>query len=135
MTWLAGYTQAGENETQEYLEKFSFTKEMRENLDLSLREDKIVLWRRISRTLKDIYRNNKDIVIHDTQNILPNKGNIETGTLDCESTPNLEGQGEALPASDRETCPRGREGLVIQAVVATSARDMSVGAVIGNEPT
>ena len=59
---------------------------------------------------------------------------LETSTVDCESTPNPEGQGEALPASDRETCPRGLEGLVTQAVVATSARDMSVGAVIGDHP-
>ena len=28
---------------------------------------------------------------------------------------NPEGQGEALPASDRETCTRGSEGLVTQA--------------------
>ena len=125
---------SGENETQDHLERCSFTKEMRENLDLTIREDKRVLWRRITRTLKDIYVNNKDIVINDTQNILPNKGNIETGTVDCESTPNLEGQGEALPASDRETCTRGCEGLVTQAVVATSARDMSVGKLIGDHP-
>ena len=52
------------------------------------------------------------------------------GTKDCESTPNPEGQGEALPATDRETCSRGREGLVTHVVVAISARDMSVGAVI-----
>ena len=55
-------------------------------------------------------------------------GNLETCTEDCESTPNQEGQGGALPPSDRETCPRSREGLVTQAVVADSARDMSVGA-------
>ena len=103
-------------------------------MDLTVRKDKILLWRRITRTLKDIYVNNKNIVINDTQNILPKKGNIETGTVDCESTPNLEGQGEALPASDRETCTRSREGLVTQAVVANSARDMSVGAVIRDHP-
>ena len=51
-----------------------------------------------------------------------------------ESTPNLEGQGEALPASDWETCTRGREGLVTQAGVAISARDISVGAVIEDHP-
>ena len=53
---------------------------------------------RITRALKEIYVLNKDLVINDTQNIIPNKGNIETGTVDCESTPNLEGQVEALPA-------------------------------------
>ena len=61
-------------------------------------------------------------------------GNVETGTVDCESTPNLEGQGEALPASDRETYPRGREGLVTQTGVAITARDISVGAVINDHP-
>ena len=79
---------------------------------------------------------NNDLVINDKQNIIPNEDNIETGTatVDCESTPNLEGQGEALPASDRETCTRGRESLVTKAGVAISARNMSVGAVIGDHP-
>ena len=47
---------------------------------------------------------------------------------------NPEGQGEALPASDRETCPKGCEGFVTQAVVATSARDMTVVEVIVDHP-
>ena len=51
-----------------------------------------------------------------------------------ESTPNPEGHGEALPATDRETCPRGREGLLTHAVVAISARDMSVGELISDHP-
>ena len=93
--------------------------------NLTIREDKIVVWRRITRALKDIYDNNKDFV---------SKDNLETSTVDCESTPNPEGQGEALPAFDRETCTRSREGLVTQAVVANSARDMSVGAVIRDHP-
>ena len=50
-----------------------------------------------------------------------------------ESTPNPEGHGEALSATDRETCPRGREGLVTHAVVAISARDMSVGELISDQ--
>ena len=84
---------------------------MRENLDLTIRKEKKVLWRRITRTLKDLYVNNKDIVNNDTQNTLPSSGNVETHTVDCRSTPNPEGLGEALPVSDRETCPRGHEGL------------------------
>ena len=92
------------------------------------------MWRRITRALKDIYENNVDFVNKDTQNIVPSTGNLETSTVDCESTPNPEGQGEALPASDRETCTRSCEGLVTQAVVANSARDMSVGAVIRDHP-
>ena len=50
----------------------------------------------------------------DTQNRVPSTGTLETSTVDCKSTPNPEGQ--VLPASDRETCPRGCEGLVTQAV-------------------
>ena len=42
-----------------------------------------------NQTLQYIYVHNNDFVIKDTQNIVPNTGNIETGTEDCESTPNL----------------------------------------------
>ena len=55
-------------------------------------------------------------------------------TVDCESTPNPEGQGEALPASDRKTCPRGCEGLETYAGVAIRARDISVGEMISDHP-
>ena len=60
--------------------------------------------------------------------------NVRMNTVRCESQPNPEGHGEALPATDRETCSWGREGLVTHAAVAISARDMSVGAVIGDHP-
>ena len=46
---------SGEIETQDHLERCSLTKEMRGNLNLTLREDKIVLWIRITRALTDIY--------------------------------------------------------------------------------
>ena len=82
-----------------------------------------------------MYVNNKDLVIKDTQNIIQNMGSIETGTVDCDSTPNLEGQGEALPISDKETCISGHEGLVTQAGVVISAQDISVGAMIGDHPS
>ena len=78
--------------------------------------------------------NDKDIVYNETQNTLPMNGNVGMNKVRCESQPNPEGKEEALPASDRETCPRGREGLITQAVVATRARDMSVGAVIRDHP-
>ena len=116
---------SGEDETQDHLERCSFTKEMRGNLNLTVREEKIVVWRRITRALKDIYDNNNDFV---------SKYNLETSTVDCESTPNPEGQGEALPASDRETCPRGHEGPRTYAGVAISARDTSVGEMISDHP-
>ena len=65
---------------------------------------------------------------------LPMNGNVGMDTVCCESQLNPEGLGEALLVSDRETCPRGREGLITQAVVATSFRDMSVGVLIGDHP-
>ena len=49
--------------------------------NLTIREDKIVVWRRITRALKDIYEHNKDFVIKDTQNIVHSTGNVETSTL------------------------------------------------------
>ena len=52
---------SGEDETQEHLEKCDFTKEMRKNLNLGKREDKIVLWRKITRALKDLYTPNKNV--------------------------------------------------------------------------
>ena len=88
---------------------------------------------RITRVLKDIYEKNKDVNI-DTKKRVLSTDNLEIDTVDCESTSNSAGQGETLPASDRETCPRGREGLITHAVVATSARDMNVGVVIGDHP-
>ena len=88
---------SGENETQEYLEKFEFTKDRRKNLDLEIRDDKIVLWRKITRALKDIYEPKKDVnkLISNSidKTINPNKG-----TKDCGSTPNPAGQGDAPPA-------------------------------------
>ena len=93
---------SGEDETQDHLERCNFTKEMRENLNLTLMEDKIVLWRRITRALKDIYENNKDVVNKDTPNrILTSTNNLEIDTVHCKSTPNPEGKSEVLPASDR----------------------------------
>ena len=43
------------NETQEHLEKCKFTKDMRKNLDLEIRDGNIVLWRKITGTFKEIY--------------------------------------------------------------------------------
>ena len=109
-------------------------KAKREGLDLTIRKEKILFWRRVTRNLKDIYVNNKDIVNNETHTILPMNGVVEMNTVRCESQPNPEVQGEALPVSDRETCPRGCEGLDTYAGVAISARDISVGAVIDNHP-
>ena len=72
-----------------------------------------------------MHSNNKDSVNNHTHNIIPQQGEIEKYTGTRVSQPNP-------PVSDRETCPRGLEGLVTQAVVATSARDMSFGTLIGD---
>ena len=60
--WKHRLCTSGENETQDHLERCSFTKVMREDMDLTIRKEKIVLWGRITRTLKDLYVNDKDIV-------------------------------------------------------------------------
>ena len=87
---------------------------------------KVIFWRQVTRTLKDLYVNNKDNVNNNTNITLPQKGDYRKihGIL------NPNGQGEAQPVSDRETCPRGCEGLETYAGVAISALDISVGAVI-----
>ena len=48
-------SKTGEDETQEHLEKCEFTKEMRTNHTLEKQEDKIVLWRKITKALTDLY--------------------------------------------------------------------------------
>ena len=97
-----------------------------------VREVKIVMWGK--KALKDIYEPKKKVVNKNIQNKIDSTIEINADTIDCESTLNPEGQGEALPATDRETCSRGREGLEIHAVVANCARDMDVGAVISDHP-
>ena len=48
---------SGENETQEHLERCSYMKTNREGLNLTIRRRrKKILWRKVTRTLKDIYR-------------------------------------------------------------------------------
>ena len=78
--------------------------------------------------------NNKDIVNNETHITLPMNSNVGMNTVRCESQPNPEGQGEALPVSDKETCPRGCEGLETMTNVAISARDISFGSVVGDQP-
>ena len=54
--------------------------------------------------------------------------------MDAPSEDLAEGQVHTYPESDKETCIRGCEGLVTHDVVAISARDMSVVAVIIDNP-
>ena len=125
---------SGEHETQDHLERCSFFKTKREGLDLTIRMHKLIFWRRVTQTLKDIHVNNKDIVNNNTHIIIPQQGEIGKYMGIRVSQPNPQGRGEAQPVSDRETCPRGSEGLETYAGVAISARDISVGEMINDHP-
>ena len=78
--------------------------------------------------------NNKDYVNNETHIILPPQVDIEIDTVHCVSQPNPDRQGEALPVSDRKTCPRGREGLATYAGVAIRTQNISVGEMITDHP-
>ena len=52
---------------------------------------KIIFWRRVTRTLKDLYVNNKDNVNNEAHIILPQQGDIENDTGHCVSQPNPDG--------------------------------------------
>ena len=79
---------------------------MRKNLDINRRDDNIVIWRKITRSLTDIYEPKKIVVNKLISTSIDKNINTNKGTQDCESTPNPEGQGEALPATDRKTYSR-----------------------------
>ena len=97
---------SGENEKQFHLEKCEFRKDMRKNIDLEIRDDKIVLWSKITRALKDTNESKKRVVNKMIWNSIDKSTNANTGTKDCESTPNPPGQGEALPTPSKETCTK-----------------------------
>ena len=125
---------SGENETQEHLEKCTFFSKYRECLDLTIREHKLIFWRRVTHTLKDIKDNNKDSTDDNTSVIIQEHENNDTvmGAHVSETYP--QGQLHALPVPDRETCPRGCEGPRTYAGVAISARDISVDEMITYHP-
>ena len=101
---------------------------------LKIREHKLIFWRRVTRTLKDLKNNNKDSVDNNTSVIIPEQGYVDTTMGAHGSGTYPQGQGNAQSVSDRETCPRGREGPRTYAVVAISARDTSVGEMISDQP-
>ena len=105
---------SGENETQDHLERCSYFNTKREGLDLTIRMQKVIFWRRVTRTLKDLYVNNKDNVNNNTHIILPEQGDIGNYTGNCVSQPN--------PNGLKRSC------------VAISARDISVGEMIDDHP-
>ena len=95
---------------------------------------KLIFWRRVTRTLKDLHMHNKDIVNNNTNIIIPQHGDIGKDKGNRVSQPNPNRGGESQPVSDRETCPRGCEGLETYAGAPISARDISVGELITDHP-
>ena len=77
---------------------------MRKNLDLKKRDDKRVLWRKITRALKEIYEPKINV-----KNNEINKKEEDTtvyhtlDTKDFENIPNPDGKGKVLPAPSNET--------------------------------
>ena len=64
---------------------------MRKNIDLNIREAIIVLWRKITRALKDIYEPKKMYVNKNIPDQILRTTDLIANTMDCESTPNPEG--------------------------------------------
>ena len=86
----------------------------RESLDLTIREHKLIFWRRITHILKDLKITNKDMINNNTS-VIETENDVNDTTW---SGTYLHGQVNAIPVSDRETCTRGREVLRIYADVA-----------------
>ena len=84
---------SGEHETQDHLERCSFFKTKREGLDLTIRIHKVIFWRRVTRTLKYSYMNNKDNVNNNTHITLPQQVCMGKYTGYLVSQPNPNGQG------------------------------------------
>ena len=91
---------------------------MRTTLDLTQETDQLVRWRKLTRALKDVHNQN------DKTNEINNDVNVET--IDSENTPN-HNCSEVPPVAREETCQVDHEGNTTHAIVANSARDISVG--------
>ena len=85
----------GDHETQDHLEKCIFFRKHRDGLDLTIRMHKLIFWRRVTRTLKDIKDNNKDSVDNNTSIIIPEHGYNDTTMGNHGSQPYPLGQGKA----------------------------------------
>ena len=83
-------------------------------------------WRKITQALKKLHINN-------TNKSKDNTDEINPELRDCENTLNQTGSDVPL-VSSKETCQGNLKGITTHAVVANSARDMSVGAVIRYYP-
>ena len=109
------------NETQEYTEECDFTKDMRTSLDLQKKTDRLILWRRITRALRDLYNGNNKNVHKDNEFDLSSEGNkYSVNKL------NQNKGSEVPPVTSEETCPGNCDGKITHAVEANIAHDMSV---------
>ena len=119
----------GKRETQDHLEVCTFFRKYRETLDLTIRDHKLIFWRRVTRILNDLNIANKDMFDNNFGGIESEYINDTTRSETCPS-----GRVPVTSVSDRETCIRGCEGPRIYAGVAMSTRDMSVSEVISDHP-
>ena len=95
----------GEYETHDHLERCTFFRKQRDGLDLTIRMHKLIFWRQVTQTLKDMQDNNKDIVNNNTNIRISEQGYKETHRRNRGSQPNPQGRREAQPVSDRKPAP------------------------------
>ena len=121
---------SGEDETQEHLETCDFTSEMRRNLNLNKEREHMILWRKITKNLRELYKkanlNNKKTSDGHSSTT---KVKATQGGRSCRIGQEPQGTSTDSPDDSEETCYIIREGLT-QATEAISALDMSVDAVI-----
>ena len=98
---------------------------MRKSLDLTQETDKLVLWRKLTRALKHVNKEDNTNIERDDD--------VNFETIDSANSLYQKGS-EVPPVASNETCQGDREGTTTHAVVANSARDISVCAVIGDYP-
>ena len=96
------YCKSEEDETQEHLTICSFTKEMKDSLDLTQEKDQLILWRKITRALKQVHKD--DVNIQKDNN---NTDEVDVEIGNCENLPNQTGFRVPSVAS-RETCQGDR---------------------------
>ena len=104
---------SGKDETQDHLERCDFTREMRTNLNLGKLEDKVVLWRKITRAVQNLYITNKNV----NKESSTHSENYST-IIESETRLNPDKPSYVLPVLSEETCPGGHEGNTTHAVEA-----------------
>ena len=114
-----------EDETQEHLERCTFTSEMRRNLDLTKEREHLILWRKINKNLRELHRNanlNTKKEVMGMAQPLKLRPFMQGGRVGSETSTDSPNESEV-------SCYIILEGPT-QATEAISALDMSVDAVI-----